>query len=78
MGDEKTVECWVRTRASIPYRSETNERYPADVDTHATARGNTPVDRQIASDMAGQIGSGQSVGAFRYLETLRKLGLGDE
>ena len=75
MADDNIVECWVRTRASIPAYSNGNERYPADVDTHAVARGNTPMDRQIASDMAGAIGSGQSVGGFRYLETLRRLGL---
>jgi hypothetical protein len=69
--NDDTVECWVDTHASLPSYVKPNERYPADVTTHAVARGSTPTDRGIAAQMASGIGSGQGMGAFDYLSRIR-------
>jgi hypothetical protein len=72
MGD---VECWVHTKAWLPSdrSSDQDEVYRGDVKTHAVARGEDYTDRQIAANMAGQIGAGHGAGAFDYLGTIRKI-----
>jgi len=72
MTDDKQVECWVSTHASLPRYVKPDERYPADVITHAVARGSDAVDRSVASQMAGQIGSGHGIGAFQYLSDMKR------
>jgi hypothetical protein len=77
MADDGYIWCRVHTHASLPTYIDPREREPGDVDTNATARGDNARDREIAGMMAGQIGSGQSSGAWAYLRELRRMEKGD-
>jgi len=71
------IYCRVHTHASLPDYIAPGEKSPGDVDTQAWASGATARDKDIAGMMAGNIGQGQSSGAWAYLRDVRRSENGD-